>query len=135
MGEDKELEELKRRKLEELLRMKQQEQAASAVAVVEVTDQTFAEFISQRGLVVVDCWAPWCAPCRMIAPIIEGLAKDYAGRIVFGKLNVDENNEVPTKYQIMSIPTMLVFKNGDLVDRIVGGMARKILEQRITSHL
>ncbi len=135
MGEDKELEELKRRKFEELLRMKQQEQDASAVAVVEVTDQTFAGFISQTGLVVVDCWAPWCAPCRMIAPIIEGLAKDYAGRIVFGKLNVDENNEVPTKYQIMSIPTMLVFKNGDLVDRIVGGMARKILEQRITSHL
>ncbi|MBS7656885.1 MAG: thioredoxin [Candidatus Bathyarchaeia archaeon] len=135
MSEDKELEELKRRKLEELLRMKQQEPAVSAANVVEVTDQNFTEFTSQRGLVVVDCWAPWCAPCRMIAPIIEGLAKDYAGRIIFGKLNVDENIEVPTKYQIMSIPTILVFKNGDLVDRIVGGMARKIMEQRITRHL
>ncbi|MBS7614381.1 thioredoxin [Candidatus Bathyarchaeota archaeon] len=135
MSEDKELEELKRRKLEELLRMKQQEPSASAATVVEVTDQTFAELTSQRCLVVVDCWAPWCAPCRMMEPIIEDLAKDYAERIVFGKLNVDENIEVPTKYKIMSIPTILVFKNGELVDRIVGGMARKILEQRITRHL
>jgi len=71
----------------------------------------------------------------MLSPIIEELAKDYAGKIVFGKLNVDENREVALEHQIMSIPTILVFKNGNLVDRIVGAMPRKLLEPRITHHL
>jgi len=71
----------------------------------------------------------------MLTPIIEELAKDYAGKILFGKLNVDENRGTPTGYQIMSIPTLLVFKNGELVDRIIGAMPRKILEPRITQHL
>ena len=71
----------------------------------------------------------------MIAPIIEELAKDYAGKILFGKLNVDGNREVPLEYQIMSIPTILVFKDGELVDRIIGAMPRRVLEQRITQHL
>ena len=79
--------------------------------------------------------APWCAPCHMVAPIIEGMARDYAGRILFGKLNVDENRGVAMHHQIMSIPTLLVFKNGKLVDRIIGAMPRKMLEPKITCHL
>jgi thioredoxin 1 len=135
MSEDKELEELKRRKLRELIEKKQKEKPAITNSPVEVNDENFNEVINNGGLVVVDCWAAWCGPCRIISPVIEELAKDYAGKIVFGKLNVDENRKVPTEHQIMSIPTILVFKEGKLVDRIVGAMPKRILEPRITKHL
>ena len=85
--------------------------------------------------VLVDFWAPWCAPCRAVAPVIEEMARDYTGKILFGKLNVDENRRVATQYGIMGIPTLLVFKNGQLVDRLVGAMPRQMLEPKITHHL
>ncbi len=136
MSEDEELEALRQKKLEELKRQKQEEHASPAAgATVEVTDQNFAETISKGGLVVIDCWAVWCSPCRMLGPIVEELARDYAGKIVFGKLNVDENHSVALEYQILSIPTLLVFKDRKLVDRIVGVMPRKLLEPKITQHL
>jgi len=136
MDEDKELEELRRKKLEEMTHRKQKESASSITdPIVEVTDLNFNDVTSKEGLVIIDCWAAWCAPCRMLSPIIDELAKDYVGKIVFGKLNVDENNEVALKYQIMSIPTILVFKNGNLVDRIGQAMPRRLLEPRITQHL
>ncbi len=96
---------------------------------INVTDSTFASTIKKYPLSVIDCWAPWCAPCRMVAPVIDALAKDHTGEIVFGKLNVDENQEVAVKYEIMSIPTLLVFKNGTLVKRIVGAVPRQHIEQ------
>ena len=102
---------------------------------VEITDATFKEMIQNHSLVVVDCWAPWCGPCNMVAPVIEELARDYAGKILFGKLNVDENQEVCMQYKIMGIPTLLVFKNGKLVERIVGAMPRQMLEPKIACHL
>jgi thioredoxin 1 len=134
---DEELERIKRAKLREMAkRTVFKKQGGSALnKPVKVTDATFKEMIQNHPLVVVDCWAPWCAPCRMVAPVIEEMAQDYAGRILFGKLNVDENREVPTQYQIMSIPTLLVFKNGELTDRIVGAMPRQTLEPKITRHL
>ena len=136
MAEDKELEELRQKKLEELRRQKQMEPASPAAgATVEVTDRNFAETVNKQGLVVVECWAVWCSPCRMLGPILEELARDYAGKIVFGKLNVDENHDIATEYQILSIPTMLVFKDGKLVDRIVGLAPRRLLEPKITQHL
>jgi len=136
MDEDKELEELRRKKLEEMTRRKQEEPVPfKADPIVEVTDLNFVDVINKEGLVVIDCWAAWCVPCRMLSPIIDELAKDYVGKIVFGKLNVDENSEVPIKYQILSIPTILVFKNGNLVDRIGQAMPRRLLEPRITQHL
>ncbi len=136
MDEDKELEELRRKKLEEMTHRKQEESESSITdPIVEVTDLNFNDVTSKEGLVIIDCWAAWCAPCRMLSPIIDELAKDYVGKIVFGKLNVDENNEVALKYQIMSIPTILVFKNGNLVDRIGQAMPRRLLEPRITQHL
>ncbi|UCG45906.1 MAG: thioredoxin [Candidatus Bathyarchaeota archaeon] len=102
---------------------------------IEVTDATLKEITQGHAVVVVDCWAPWCGPCRMIAPIIEELARDYTGRIIFGKLNTDENPNAATQHGIMSIPTLLIFKNGQLVDRIVGAMPRQMLEPKITRHL
>ncbi len=135
--EDDELERIKRAKLQEMMKSVAGEgQEKSALSKpVEVTDATFKETIQNHPLVVVDCWAPWCGPCQIVAPVIEEMARDYAGRILFGKLNVDENREVATQYQIMGIPTLLVFKNGKLVDRIVGAMPRQMLEPKITRYL
>jgi thioredoxin 1 len=135
MAEDEELEKIKKKKLNELMNRKSDPSPAVIDVPVEVTDQNFAEVTEGHPLVVIDCWALGCAPCRMLAPIIEGLAKDYAGKIVFGKLDVAENQQIQMKYQIMGVPTLLVFKNGQLVDQIVGAMPRKMLEPRITQHL
>jgi len=138
MGEkDEELERVKRARLQEMMReVAGKRQVKPALSKpIEVTDVTFHETVQNHPLVVVDCWAPWCGPCHMVAPVIEEMARDYAGRILFGKLNVDENREVATQYQIMGIPTLLVFKNGKLVDRIVGAMPRQMLEPKITRYL
>ena len=137
MGEDEELKRIRQRKLRQLIKKAKEtnKKKTTPNEPVEVTDATFVETIQSHSLVVVDCWAPWCGPCHMVAPIIEEMARDYAGRILFGKLNVDENQEVAIQHQIMSIPTLLVFKNGKLVDRIIGAMPRQRLERKITRHL
>lgn len=93
--------------------------ATNSSNVTIVTDSNFAEFIAS-GLSIVDCWAPWCGPCRRMGPIIDGLADISAGEIKVGKLDVDENPEVSRKYDIMSIPALLMFKDGKMVDTIVG---------------
>jgi thioredoxin 1 len=134
--EDRELERIKQAKLHEMMkRMSSEKQKTFPNEPIEITDATFKEIIQKHPLVVVDCWAPWCGPCRIVAPVIKELARDYAGKILFGKLNVDENPEVSAQYQIMSIPTLLVFKNGKLVDKIVGAMPRQMLEPKITRYL
>jgi len=102
---------------------------------VDLEDSTFRKFVREHPLVVVDCWAPWCGPCRMVSPIVDELARDYAGKIAFGKLNTDDNPGVTTEYGIMSIPTLLVFKNGTLVDRIIGARPKTDLEKMITRYL
>jgi len=98
---------------------------------VEVTDANFDEVISRYAVVVVDTWAPWCGPCKMIAPIVEKLAKVYQGKVLFVKLNTDENPGVPTRYQIMAIPTLLFFKNGDLADTQVGFVSEDVITEKI----
>jgi thioredoxin 1 len=144
MEENKELKRIKNKKLKELMRttinrekkkMDQNSSGSHLHSPLEVNDSTLMTVIQNYPLVVIDCWAAWCGPCRIIAPIINELARDYAGRIVFGKLNVDQNKNVAMQYQIMSIPTLLVFKNGKLVDRIIGAMPRSTLEQRIMRYL
>lgn len=102
---------------------------------IEVTDADLAQAIQSYSLVVVDCWAPWCGPCHMVAPVIAELAKDYVGRIVFGKLNVDENPQTAMARNIRSIFSLLVFDKGQLMDLIVGAQPRETLEPQITRHL
>jgi thioredoxin 1 len=101
---------------------------------IQLIDADIDETIRKFPIIVIDCWAPWCGPCRMIGPVIEELAKDMQGKIVFGKLNVDENQQTSMKYGIMSIPTMLVFKNGQLVDRFVGAMPKEMLLQKLKPY-
>jgi thioredoxin 1 len=102
---------------------------------LEVNDDDFDKIIQRFPLVVVDCWAPWCGPCHMVAPVIAELAGDYQGKIVFGKLDVDKNKEKAMEYGIMSIPALLVFQNRELVDQIIGAQPRKTLEPKITKYL
>jgi len=134
---DEELERIRRKKLMEMMKKlgKQKEPKPQTDKPIELTDSNFHDVVKRGGLVVVDCWAAWCGPCRVISPIIDDLARDYAGRVLFGKLNVDMNRGITTEYQIMSIPTILIFKDGKLVDRLVGARPRKSLEAAITRHL
>jgi len=101
---------------------------------VEIKDADFEETIKKYNNVVVDCWAPWCGPCRMVGPVIEELAKEMQGKIVFGKLNVDENPMTSTNFQIMSIPTLLVFKDGNLVDKFIGAYPKEELKKKLEIH-
>ena len=102
---------------------------------LKITDANFDETIKKYNTLVVDCWAPWCGPCRMVGPIIDELAKEMQGKIVFGKFNVDENQRASMKYQIMSIPTLLIFNNGSLVDKIIGAMPKEILIGKLESYV
>jgi thioredoxin 1 len=101
---------------------------------IHLLDADIDETLKKFPTIVIDCWAPWCGPCRMIGPVIEELAKELQGKITFGKLNVDENPQTSMKYKIMSIPTMLVFKNGALVDQFVGAMPKEMLVQKLKPY-
>ena len=99
---------------------------------VVVTDATFEEEVEKSSLpVLLDCWAPWCGPCKMLAPTIDQLAEELAGSIKVAKLNVDENSQTAVKFGIMSIPTMLIFKDGEAVDRLVGVQPKAAIEEHL----
>jgi thioredoxin 1 len=104
--------------------------------ILYVTDTTFATEVLQAPLpVLVDYWAEWCGPCRMIAPILEEVAKEYAGRLTVTKLNVDENQQTPQKYGIRGIPTLMLFKNGNIEATKVGSVSKSQLTAFIDSHI
>jgi len=133
------LDEIKKRKMEQLkkqyLNRGNNMEENSLNTPINITDADIDENIRKYQTVAVDCWAPWCGPCRMVGPVIEDLAKEMQGKIVFGKLNVDENRATSAKYGIMSIPTLLVFKNGELVDRIIGAMPKEMLKVKLNPYL
>lgn len=131
MNEDEELERIKEEKLRKLIESKREVLSEP----IDVSDSNFDEIINKHHLVVIDFWAPWCGPCYMIMPSIKNLAKKYAGKIVFGKLNVDQNQFSAVKYQTMAIPQLLIFKDGKLVDRLIGAMPEQMIEERIKRYL
>jgi thioredoxin 1 len=103
---------------------------------IHVSDAEFQEkVLNSATLVVVDFWAPWCGPCRMVAPILDELANDYDGKIVVAKVNTDENPEWAMKYGVQGIPTMLFVKDGELVDRMVGAAPKPFIQQRVDNLL
>tara|TARA_B100001750_G_scaffold246053_1_gene267269 strand:- start:1946 stop:2260 length:315 start_codon:yes stop_codon:yes gene_type:complete len=101
----------------------------------EITDSNFKDLINSDKPVVVDFWAPWCGPCKMLGPVIDELANDFEGKAIIGKMNIDENSEVSSQFGIRSIPTVLFFKNGEQVDKVVGLLTKPALEEKINSLL
>ncbi|MEA1965931.1 MAG: thioredoxin [Euryarchaeota archaeon] len=123
-----ELEAIRQKKMERL-------QTMTLGEVLVLDDNNLAETVREHPFVVLDCWAEWCGPCKMVAPVIEQLATEYAGRITFAKLNIDENMGTAMKYQISAIPTMLVFRNGEMAGQIIGALPKNHIEQKLQEFM
>lgn len=103
---------------------------------IELKDSTFDTDVIKSGeAFLVDFWAPWCGPCRMIAPVVDEIATEYSGKLKVGKVNVDDNGEIAVRYGISSIPTLMLFNKGELRERITGAVPKSVLKQMIDKHL
>ncbi len=136
MSSDDELEAIKHKKLAEL----QKEAATKAMmsSITEpivLTDSNFASEVSKYPIMLVDFWAPWCGPCRMVSPIIEQLSREYSGKVAFGKVNVDENQRIAASFGIQSIPTLMIFKGSKAVDVIMGAVPKAQIEMKLKQQL
>lgn len=116
---------------EERLRKLEERFTGTPGGVAEVTDGAFQKTLQEHPALVVDVWAEWCGPCRMVAPVIEDLARDFAGRVAFGKCNVDQNPRIAASFSVTAIPTLLFFANGTLVDRVVGALPKEAIKARV----
>jgi len=109
--------------------------AETSQLVKDVTDADFDQAVQSSKVALVDCWAPWCGPCRILAPTVEALAKDYGDRMKFFKLNTDENPRVAAQFRIRSIPTLFIFKDGKLASTIIGAVPRQYIEGKLKEVL
>jgi thioredoxin len=133
-GKDSELERIRAGKMKELTaKMKGEKPVANAPIAID--DEHFDDTVKQHSLMLIDCWADWCGPCRLLAPTVDELARDYAGRVTVGKLNVDDNPLTAERFCVMSIPTLLVMKNGVEVDRVVGCVPKELIEEKLKKQL
>ena len=136
MSSDDELEAIKQKKLAELQKEASTKAMMSALSEpIVLTDSNFASEIKKYPLMIVDFWAPWCGPCRMVSPIIEQLAREYSGRAAFGKVNVDENQRIAALFGVQSIPTLIIFKFDKVVDIMIGAMPKAQIELRLKQQL
>jgi thioredoxin 1 len=135
MHQENELEQIRLRKIQAMLDVAKKGQAPVAKQPIILTDINFSGAVSANELLVVDFWASWCGPCRMVGPIIEELSIEYTGKAAFGKMNVDENQVMPSSFGIMSIPTIIIFNHGKEVERLVGAYPKAHIEAMIKRYL
>lgn len=136
MNEDSELEAIKQKKLAELQKAVSARATMSGLTEpVVLTDSNFASEVAKYPVMLVDFWAPWCGPCRMVGPVVEQLAREYSGRVAFGKLNVDDSQMIAASFGIQSIPTMMILKSGKVVDVIIGALPKAHIEMKLKQHL
>ncbi|MHC1570611.1 MAG: thioredoxin [Methermicoccaceae archaeon] len=133
--DDNEIEMIKKQKMEELMKKTQPSEGPVIDEPITLTDATLPEAIAKHKVLVVDCWAEWCGPCRMVAPVISALAKQYAGRVVFGKIDADKNPQTMRTYGISAIPSMLFFKDGQYLGKKVGALPQPMLAEVVDSVL
>lgn len=134
ISEDAELKRIRMKRLKEFMEQKEKKKEIN-MEPIHVTDTNFNQIVQKNPLALIDCWAGWCGPCRALAPTIEELAKEYAGKVLIGKLDVDENPRTTEQFQIFTIPTLLVMKEGKEVDRIVGLCPKNHIETILKKHL
>ena len=140
-GHDEELERIMQRKMNEFsLRTKRNDHiegnlSTATTTPITLTDQNFNEMVGKHPLLIVDFWAPWCGPCRMVTPVITELSQELAGKAVFGKLNVDENPMIASTFGIQSIPTIAIFKNGKAVDGIIGAASKSHIMSKLSTYI
>ena len=126
---DDELALIREKRKQEL--MDQMKHSGKPGSVSDVSETNFPQFISTHPFVVVDFWAEWCGPCRRVAPVMDELAKEFAGKVVFGKCNTDENRHIAMEFNISAIPAIMLFRNGQLADRIIGAYPREAIREKI----
>jgi len=136
MSSDDELEAIKDKKLAELRKEAATKALMSSITEpIVLTDSNFESEVAKYPVMLVDFWAPWCGPCRMVSPIIEQLSREYSGRVAFGKVNVDENQRIAASFGIQSIPTLMIFKGSKAVDVIIGAMPKAQIEMKLKQQL
>ena len=136
MNLDDELEAIKHKKLAELQKEAATKAMMSSIAEpIVLTDSNFTSEVMKYPIMLVDFWAPWCGPCRMVSPIIEQLSREYSGKVAFGKVNVDENQRIAASFGIQSIPTLMIFRGSKAVDVMIGAMSKAQIEMKLKQQL
>jgi thioredoxin 1 len=135
MNEENELEQIRLKKIKAMLDTTAKGHNTSSKQPIILNDNNFSTTIANNELIIVDFWAPWCSPCRMVGPVIEELTAQYTGKVTLGKMNVDENQTVPSSMGIMSIPTIVIFRQGKEVERLVGAYPKAHIEEIINRYL
>ena len=134
--EDEELKIINEKRMKKLQQiMNEKELLKNIKDPLNLDDSNFSQTIDKFPLLLVDFWAPWCGPCRMMSPLIDQIGKDYVGRLVVGKVNVDENPTVSRQFGISSIPTLILFKRGQTVNKIIGSVSKNKIDEMVRMHL
>ncbi len=134
--EDEEIRLINEKKMKELQQLVNEKKLLKTVKEpITLADSTFFETINKFPLMLVDFWAPWCGPCRMMSPIVDQIGRDYPGKLAVGKINVDENQLIARQFNVSSIPTLILFKRGKLLNKIIGSVSKNRINEMVKMHL